>query len=327
MSARKLTFAVALLTLSGCLQDDLQNSSLRSGLHNSDKVFTDPSDMRQSDWSDPAEMERAWQAALVRIPKSSGGYVSTTIAELDGNGVSPEGVWPTVIYLHGCTGIWSGTKTRINFLARNGYAVVAPASLARLKYPQSCRSDTHQGGLYRPTLKMRQYDAGHAIAKAKTLPWVDNSNVFLMGLSQGGITTATFSSTNREHSLRARIVEGWTCHAGWNEYAGINAPESEPVLTLVGDKDPWFQNHWNKGSCGRFLSDSNGSRSVVYSEGRLSTRHELLETQEVQQTVLEFLRSQRSRWLCCSPVGPSVHPEGKTSSFPDNRRLSIREFT
>ena len=277
---------VVLLALSGCVT---------TGLHNSTKVFTDPSDMRPSDWSDPAEMERAWQAALVRIPKSGGRYVSTTIAELQEGRISPEGAWPTVIYMHGCTGIWSGTKSRINFLARNGYAVVAPASFARLKYPQSCHPDTNQGGLYRPTLKMRQNDAGYAIAKAKTLPWVDKSNVFLMGLSQGGITTATFSSSRGEHSLRARIVEGWTCHAGWTEYAGTNAPESEPVLTLVGAKDPWFRNYWNQGSCGRFLSKSNGSRSVVYSKGRLSTRHELLEAREVQQTVLDFLSSHRSR--------------------------------
>ena len=285
-SVKKLILVIMVLTLSGCIQ---------SSLHNSTKVFTDPSDMRPSDWSDPAEMERVWQAALVRIPKSGGGYVTTTIAELHEDGISPEGVWPTVIYMHGCSGIWSGTKTRIDFLARNGYAVVAPASLARLKYPQSCKEDAYQGGLYRPTLKMRQYDAGYAIAKAKTLTWVDSSNVFLMGLSQGGITAATFSSTRREHSLRARIVEGWTCHAGWHEYIGINAPESEPVLALVGDKDPWFQSHWNKGSCGRFLSDSNGSRSVVYTEGYLRTRHELLEEKEVQQTVLDFLSSQRAR--------------------------------
>lgn len=285
-SVKKLILVFMVLTLSGCLM---------SGLHNSTIVFTDPSVMQPLDWSDPAEMERVWQAALVRIPKSGGGYVTTTIAEIHEDGISPEGVWPTVIYMHGCSGLWSGTKTRINFLARNGYAVIAPASLARLKYPQSCNEDTYQGGLYRPTLKMRQFDAGYAIAKAKTFPWVDTSNVFLMGLSQGGITAATFSSMRQEHSLRARIVEGWTCHAGWHEYIGINAPESEPVLTLVGDKDPWFQNHWNKGSCGRFLSDSNGSRSVVFTEGHLRTRHELLEAKEVQQTVLDFLSSQRSR--------------------------------
>ena len=286
MLARQFLPAIALMTLSGCLQ---------SGLHNSTKVFTDPSEMRPSDWSDPAEMERAWQAALVRIPEPGGGYVSTTIAELRGGGLSPEGVWPVVIYMHGCSGIWSGTKTRIGFLARNGYAAIAPASFARLKYPRSCRPDTHQGGLYRPTLKMRQNDAGYAIAKAKTLPWVDTSNVFLMGLSQGGITTATFSSSRPEHSLRARIVEGWTCRAGWTEYGGINAPETEPVLTLVGAEDPWFKNYWNRGSCGPYLNRANGSRSVVYSTGRLKTRHELLEAREVQQTILDFLNAHRSR--------------------------------
>ena len=69
MPIRPLLPIIVLLALSGCVT---------TGLHNSTKVFTDPSGMRPSDWSDPAEMERAWQAALVRIPKSGGGYVSTT---------------------------------------------------------------------------------------------------------------------------------------------------------------------------------------------------------------------------------------------------------
>ena len=281
-----LPIIIVLLALSGCAT---------TGLHNSTKVFTDPSEMRPTDWSDPAEMERAWQAALVRIPKPGGGYVSTTIAKLSEGGISPEGVWPTVIYMHGCTGIWPGTKARINFLARSGYAAIAPASFARLKYPQSCRAATFEGGLYRPTIRMRQNDAGYAIAKAKTLPWVDKSNVFLMGLSQGGTTTATFSSSRPEHSLRARIVEGWTCNPGsWLEYRGINAPDTEAVLTLVGAKDPWYQKPWAKGNCGRFLHLSNGSRSVIYSTGRLRARHELLEDREAQQEVLNFLNTHRS---------------------------------
>ena len=240
-------------------------------------------------------MERTWLAALVRIPRPNGGYVNTTIREINSGTRAVSGRWPTAIYLHGCTGVWSGTYTRINFLARNGYAVIAPVSFARQKYPKSCDAQRHQGGFYRSTLLMRHNDAGYAIAKAKTLSWVDRDNVFLMGLSQGGIATATFFSTSPEKSLRARIVEGWTCHAGWVEYKGINAPASEPVLTLVGSKDPWFQNVWTKGDCTKFIEPSNGSRSVVYSTGYLSTRHELLESSEVQDTVLEFLGQHRSR--------------------------------
>ena len=285
---RLLAYVIALSALAGC-------AGTGGGLHNSTKAFTPASEMKRSDWSDPAEMERAWLAARVRIPRPRGGYINTTMKELDSRTGSIAGSWPTIVYLHGCTGLWSGTYTRINFLARNGYAVIAPVSFARRKYPKSCDPGKHQGGFYRSTLLMRQHDAGYAIAKAKDLPWVDGDNVFLMGLSQGGITAATFFSTSPEKSLRARIVEGWTCHAGWAEYSGINAPDSEPVLTLVGSKDPWFQDPWTKGDCTRFIDPSNGSRSVAYSSGYLSARHELLESGEVQETVLQFLERHRKR--------------------------------
>ena len=289
----RLALVIASLPLAGCQSGSL---GIPHGLHNSSKAFTAAADMRRSDWSDPAEMERAWQAALVRIPEPDGGFLSTTIAALGQGGSQPRGVWPTVIYMHGCSGIWPGTLTRINFLARNGYAVIAPASFARLKYPRSCRPETHEGGLYRPILGMRQHDAGHAIASAKGLPWVDSGNVFLMGLSEGGITTATFARYNSPpHAVQARVVEGWTCQSGWPEQAGINAPRTEPVLTLVGARDPWFQNPWNQGSCRPFLDGSNGSRSVVYDTGYLQSRHELLEDAGVQRTVLEFLRQHTSR--------------------------------
>ncbi len=269
----------------------LLNGCAGSGLDNSSKRFTNPIEMHSSDWDDLLEMDRAWQAALVRIPaKSANKYIKTTIGELAFSNVAIERTYPAVIYMHGCSGIWDGTRIRLDFLAKNGYAVIAPASFARKKYPKSCAPSAYQGGLYRPTLKMRQHDAGYAIAKAKRLDWVDADNVFLMGLSQGGITTATFSSKDNDLSVNARIVEGWTCHAGWPEYQGVNAPDNEPVLTLVGKNDPWFQDIWTKGNCAKFLNPSNGSQSIVFSDGYLSFRHELLESKQVKKIVLEFLK-------------------------------------
>jgi dienelactone hydrolase len=249
--------------------------------------------MSSGDWSDPAELERTWRAALVRVPVDDGSVLKARMDELPQQDVPTGTAYPTVIYLHGCSGIWPGTYRRIDFLARNGFAVIAPASFARAKYPQSCDPATHKGGMYRDTLKMRQFDAGYAIAKAKTLPWVDTENVFLMGLSEGGITTATFSSRAPAARVNARVVEGWTCHAGWSEYKGINAPDTEPVLTLVGEGDPWFQSVWTKGECGKFLSETNGSRSVVYRQGRLRTQHELLEDDRVKATVIDFLSTHK----------------------------------
>ena len=265
-----------------------------TGLHNSSRTFTPPAEMQRADWNDPAEMERVWQAALVRLPMPDGEILSTTVGELRTLELDSHRVLPTVVYLHGCSGIWAGTYRRMDFLAANGYAVIAPPSLARKKYPRSCEPEKFVGGLYRGTLKIRQFDAGYAIRQAKLVPWVDADRMYLMGLSEGGITAATFRDDSGDTSVRARIVEGWTCNAGWREYRGIHAPEGEAVLTLLGANDPWFQNPYTKGKCTRFVNRRNdGSKSVVYTEGDLRDRHELLEDKAVQAEVLEFLDAHR----------------------------------
>ena len=274
-----------------CLMLFLLSSGVSSsGLDNNQRIFTPAVEMQSEDWNDPVEMERVWQAALVRVPALGGGYIETTVGGLRTLHLAQRKEFPAIVFLHGCSGIGEGTYTRINFLAANGYAVIAPPSLAREKYPQSCDPENLRGGLYRGTLKMRQFDAGYAIAKAKTLAWVDAGRVFLMGLSEGAITVATFRSKSEGASVKARIVEGWTCHAGWDEYRGINAPADEPVLTLLASKDPWFQGSTTRGECTGFLDPHNGSKSVVYTEVDLSHRHGLLEDERVQAEVLGFLK-------------------------------------
>ena len=184
------------------------------GLHNSTKTFTDASEMSAQDWTDSKEMDRTWRAAIVRIPAGKGKSRRSTTADLPNDPSLKDRKLPTVIYMHGCSGIWPGTLRRVRFLAENGFLVIAPASFARRKYPKSCDTATHRGGLYRGTLRMRQNDAGHAIEQARRLPFVDGRNIFLIGLSQGGITAATFTARNDRQHVKARVVEGWTCNAG-----------------------------------------------------------------------------------------------------------------
>lgn len=259
-----------------------------SSLGNHNKKFTSATQMSESDWSSVDELKRTWDAAIVRIPKSNGAYSSFIMRDLNAQSITEFQSFPTIIYLHGCSGVWAGTYTRLNFLAKAGFAVIAPVSFARAKYPQSCDPASSKGGMYRGVLNMRQNDAAYAIANAKQLDWVDENNIFLMGHSQGGITTATFNSTDKHLSVNARVIEGWTCHAGWNEYKGINAPDNEPILALVGEDDPWFQNSWSRGDCGAYINN-NGSQSIVLSKGALSARHALLEDRDLQKMVLEFL--------------------------------------
>ena len=265
------------------------NLASGDGLNNQTKQFTPNSEMSAVDWSSPDELHRTWQAALVRIPKHHQVYAGQ-ISDLPTEALPVKEKLPIVIYLHGCSGVWWGTYIRLDFFAENGFAVIAPASFARAKYPKSCDPATKRAGLYRETLKMRQYDALNAIKNAKQLDWVDSKNLFLVGFSQGGITSATLS-TNIDTTVNARVIEGWTCHAGWSEYRGINAPVSEPVLALVADQDPWFQDSWTRGSCGRYMNSENGSRSMVYRTGSLMSKHSLLDDSDVQNRVLEFLHT------------------------------------
>lgn len=259
------------------------------GLHNDTKVFTDPDQMTEADWTNEAETLRTWQAALIRVPLEGGGSAPATLSELADRFSADGKRHATVIYLHGCSGIWAGTHQRMKFLADNGYLVIAPASFARQKYPKSCDPVTHEGGLYRHTLKMRQADAGYAIQQARALPFVAPDQIALMGLSQGAITTATFDGRDPTQRVAARVVEGWTCTAGWSEYGGIAAPRSEPVLTLVARDDPWFQSSWTKGDCGYAIDRTNGSASIVYTEPDLVDQHELLGHVGPQNDVLTFL--------------------------------------
>ena len=119
------------------------------------------------------------------------------------------------------------------------------------------------GGFYRGVLKMRQLDALHAIREARKLNWVDPDNIFLVGFSEGAIVSATLSADS-DQPLRARVVEGWTCHAGWSEYRGLNSTINEPVLTLVAKGDPWFQNYWTKGDCTEFSKKEDGSKIIIH---------------------------------------------------------------
>lgn len=236
-----------------------------------------------ADWHDPAELARTWQNAKLRVPLATG-----VLAGLLGKTEVPAGArFPTVIYMHGCNGFWKGSDTRLDFLADAGFAAIAPDSFARKKSPRSCDIEESRGGLYRPKLVMRQAEAAHALEMARTLPWVDPDNVFLMGLSEGGITTATLET---DLPINARVIEGWGCHAGWTEYRGLAA--REPVLSLVAARDPWFRLKVLQGDCGSYMSAqllALGSRSVVYEDPPLAERHALLEDPGAQDIVRTFL--------------------------------------
>ena len=123
----------------------LTTSAHATGTNNGDRTLTDPRVMQHSDWSDPAELARTWDAAIVYLPQPDRRFVATTLAKVQA-GHSPHHRLPTVIFMHGCGGIWEGTHERLALFASNGYAAIAPVSFARKKYPQSCDPAAKRAG-------------------------------------------------------------------------------------------------------------------------------------------------------------------------------------
>jgi hypothetical protein len=154
--------------------------------------------------------------------------------------------------------------------------------------PASCELSGHVSGLHRGVLAWRQAEAENAIRRARRLAFVDARNVFLVGLSEGAIAAATA----RGERVNARVVEGWTCHAGWPEYVGIRAPAGEPVLAFSSEDDPWFQQDWTRGDCGAFMKRGSGSKSIVFrAPDPLHDQHFVFWRADVQAIALAFLRA------------------------------------
>jgi dienelactone hydrolase len=233
--------------------------------------------------SDPAELARTYQDALVYVPDADAGARQITINALPAY-LSEAGDPRLVVYMHGCSGIIDIAHAAGVMYAQAGYVFVAPDSFARTDKPLSCRPEIPEGGLHRAVLGWRQAEAGYALTQLRALAALAQAPTVLAGHSEGAVTVATFQGA----PVQARVIEGWTCNAGWPEYIGLNAPEAEPVLSLVGRRDPWFRLPVLRGDCGEFMDGND--RSVVFRKPDvLFDQHWLSRNPGVQDTILEFL--------------------------------------
>ena len=239
--------------------------------------------------SDPSEVGRTWSAAKIWLPKPYGGsnpspaWWIQSKSRLYGRFDPPDAKLPVILYLHGCTGIERDERADGYYLTRAGYVVIMPDSYARTNRPSNCNPKTKAGDLFRGVFRFRFEEVDYALEQIKQLSWVDHNNVFLMGFSEGGVTTAAYPRGD----FTARVILGWTCHAGnWYEIRGVRAPEDEPVLAIVSRRDPWYQNPWNRGHCGDYLHGRKGSKSILL-DGSL---HHVTADAEVREAVLQFLK-------------------------------------
>lgn len=236
-----------------------------------------------------AEVARTWAKAKLTWPQEGRVESGEVSDSLDAAAKALAGrKAPAVVYLHGCSGLDRISSATAAFLAGAGYVVFSPDSFARTSKPASCNVASHASGLHRSVLGWRQAEAAYAVAEVRKLSFVDGARIYLYGFSEGAIVAATLEAV----AVRARVIEGWSCHAGWPEYAGLHAPLGQPVLALTSVADPWFQAEWARGDCGDFIKGRFGSRAVVFRPpDPLSGEHYVSGNPAVQATILAFLRS------------------------------------
>lgn len=235
----------------------------------------------------PDELERTWQGATVIVPLSRylkegrdiRGTMRARARELDA--ISLDQKIPMIVFLHGCSGLHGGYRVDLDFLQDQGYAVVAPDSFSRAHKPKSCDWRTKSAGSHLGVIGFRLAEAEYAVERVKEFPWVDADRVILMGLSEGGITTANYDIDN----VAARVVLGWTCQVPWPPLWGLDGPQHVPVMSVVSDRDRWFTSWLVDGDCGEDMGGFADATSVVLD----SSTHHVLRLAEARDAVAAFL--------------------------------------
>ena len=220
--------------------------------------------------SSETDIASTWTQARVYLPRMPS-YVNPA-------DVSLARKIPTVVYLHGCTGLTLSDARWARTLTSAGYAVVLPDSFARSYRLSNCDPKTHLAGAFLAAGGMRQEEIEHALKMLNASPWADEGNLFLMGHSEGGGAVARWP----EGGFRAQIISGNRCQGG------LSAPPKIPVLVIAFVHDPWDGNY-HRTCAHRFGGRENASELLLPGAG-----HDTSQSPEAQHTVLDFLQAHTS---------------------------------
>jgi predicted alpha/beta-fold hydrolase len=220
--------------------------------------------------SSEADIASTWTQARVYLPG-----VPSYLRPAD---VAVAHKLPTVVYLHGCTGLSAGDAGWARTLTSAGYAVVTPDSFARSYRWSNCDPKTHLNGGFPAAGAMRQEEIEHALKMLRAATWADQGNVFLMGHSEGGAAVARWP----DGGFKAQIISGSKCQRG------LSAPPTIPVLAIAFVNDSWDGNYHR--TCAiRFGGRESASELLLPGSG-----HDTSQSREAQRAVLEFIRAHTS---------------------------------
>jgi dienelactone hydrolase len=188
---------------------------------------------------------------------------------------------PVVIYFHGCAGILNASINHIRALSDlDDFVIVAPDSFASSR-PEYCFANhTVDLSVREQVTALRMSEISLALSKIAILPWVDTSNIFLMGHSQGGGTVAGYRGNVQ---IRGRILLNGACSNG---IGGDGMSASEALLTLDTGRDPWFRRYASY--CRDYVLSYAAGQSIYEADG---ATHDLAASYWPE--ILEFITKNR----------------------------------
>jgi dienelactone hydrolase len=193
---------------------------------------------------------------------------------------------PVVIYAHGCAGIDDDLRRWTEVLTGHGYAVIAPDHRARGDRPPACGDTTLYGPADVSTLATRDAEIRYALQQVRTLPWVRQRGVFLLGVGQGAVVAAGYGGP----AFTGYVLTGWGCTSPLPR-GRLATARTRPVLAIRWADDPWRRDRaWN-GDCASSLGPRPSSRSIVLD----GTGHSVAGDVRAERAVVDFLRRHTAR--------------------------------
>jgi dienelactone hydrolase len=178
-----------------------------------------------------------------------------------------------VLVLHGCSGLSYGDREYRRYFINSGYAVFEPNSFAR-PGREPCTEDTLD-----ESYRMRVEELEQALIEIRKLTWVNQEQLFLMGISEGGAVAAGWS----KNGFAGHIILEASCWAQKDRIPA--APLNIPVLAAIGEKD-----RWGKGASCNTKTHARGSNSIVVKDAH----HGMSDRPEVGKAVDDFLLTVRA---------------------------------
>ena len=246
--------------------------------------------LRPASATDP-DLEATWRKARVAIPAVGTmqrpviGIWQEARVRTAAAAIPARQSLPAVVYMHGCSGIGGEEEASKLFFMEQGFAVFMPDSFARPARRANCNASTLDRALAPESHDLRLAELRFAIRQVKGLPWVDRRRIFVVGYSEGGLAAARFD----EADVAGIVIIGWHCQ-GRAPFTGVKAPESVPLLALLGGADPWYQAKPGR-HCGEVFGLRDKASSVVL-EGN---GHEIMNSPQLgnaaqaRTIILDFL--------------------------------------